>query len=311
MSDAPQPSATQAKKRSRSEGWAERGRAERDWGAGHRTITDEAHRIVSASTFYSKLEYWRIVAQLKKGIVADAHPLLLCLDVNGLLIHRERNAGDARDGYRRIGDTPYTFRARPGASSFVDWCLRHFAVGVWSSMQEENVHATLLALLGAKRCEKLLFVWGRARTTPAGEGAPAGGLQPDGSWEKELRYKRLADLWEQVPGAARYAGSATLLIDDDAAKAAANPPHLLACPAAWDPAVEGDGTLFTGRDFGPLASYLERMRRHVAASAAAAPDIRPWVEANPFGPLAAACAPFGTLAGDEARPPPNNRERKK
>lgn len=233
--------------------------------------------------------------------LAERPRVLLILDVNGLLVQRQKIGwGDGAlgvpPGYTPIGNC-WCVRARPGAAEFIAFCMGHFAVGLWSTMTSENLQRVVQALLPLPGLrEQLQFVWGAESCTPTGEVTSSG---------KQLMQKRLEVLWSEA-GLHVYAPSATLLVDDDPYKAAANPPHTSVHPPAWSHDDDDDSLLLAD---GPLRSWLDRLltslppppplpsssplkdcsvlechRALVAARAAHhAVDIRPFVAANPWG----------------------------
>jgi hypothetical protein len=120
------------------------------------------------------------------------------LDINGLLVDRTmavlRDAQDAAvEPDLRVG--AFHVYDRPGMRPFVHMLLARFVVGVWSSARQHNLRGMVSHIFGAHE-ERLAFVWGQEACTYSGTSAFAA-----------------------------FGPHNTLLVDDDAYKAARNPPH--------------------------------------------------------------------------------------
>ena len=116
---------------------------------------------------------------------------------------------------------------RAHIDDFIDWIHERFTVGVWSSAREHNARALVNHAWGAKRRDKLAFVWGQDRCTHAGAMDPR-----DGPRSKPILLKDLRKLWA-TPSYARFGPSNTLLLDDSPYKAVMNPPHTALHPAEY------------------------------------------------------------------------------
>ncbi len=138
------------------------------------------------------------------------------LDINGLLVDRTmavlRDAQDAAvEPDLRVG--AFHVYDRPGMRPFVHMLLARFVVGVWSSARQHNLRGMVSHIFGAHE-ERLAFVWGQEACTYSGTSAA----------HKPLFLKELARVWTE-PAFAAFGPHNTLLVDDDAYKAARNPPH--------------------------------------------------------------------------------------
>jgi hypothetical protein len=201
-------------------------------------------------------------------------PVLLILDVNGLLLDRQRSApapgGPAPDlvySAPNNGLRSYVYD-RPHAREFVDWAMARFRVAVWSSAQMHNLRPLVAHVFGAAAAQ-LAFVWAQEHCTRDGSvPSRAGGVKP--RFTKDLRRVWDAGLGE--PGA-------TLLVDDDPYKAARNPPHTAIHPPAYAVAqrAQDDG-------LAPHAPLRRMLQRLADARGVAVPD---FVAANPLAPDAA------------------------
>ena len=138
------------------------------------------------------------------------------LDVNGLLIERSitvlRNAQDEPvEPDMRVG--AFHVYNRPGLQAFITMLMERFVVGVWSSARQHNLRGLVRHIFGAYE-ERLAFAWGQESCTYAGTTAD----------NKPLFLKELGRVWAE-PAFASFGPHNTLLVDDDAYKAARNPPN--------------------------------------------------------------------------------------
>jgi hypothetical protein len=144
------------------------------------------------------------------------------LDVNGLLIERSMAAlcdvhNVPVEADQRVG--AFHIYNRPGLHAFVRMLLDRFVVGVWSSARQHNLRGMVRHIFGAYE-DRLAFVWGQEACSYAGTSAK----------KKPLFLKELGRLWTE-PAFAPFGPHNTLLVDDDAYKAARNPPHTAIHPA--------------------------------------------------------------------------------
>ena len=158
------------------------------------------------------------------------HKHLLVVDLNGLLVDRRMSPHVAPDGTKVAPDGKFgrfLVYNRAHIDDFIDWIHERFTVGVWSSAREHNARALVNHAWGAKRRDKLAFVWGQDRCTHAGAMDPR-----DGPRSKPILLKDLRKLWA-TPSYARFGPSNTLLLDDSPYKAVMNPPHTALHPAEY------------------------------------------------------------------------------
>ena len=134
--------------------------------------------------------------------------LLLVLDLNGTLL------------YRTLGIKNYV--PRPGLKEFLDYCFRNHSVLIWSSAKPHNVAGVCEKLLTSAQRKLLLGKWGRDTF----------GLTPHQYKQRVQVYKNLDTVWQNAALQRRHPNSATgetwgqhntVLIDDSAIKAAAQP----------------------------------------------------------------------------------------
>jgi hypothetical protein len=184
---------------------------------------------------------------------------LLILDLNNMLVAR------APYEMRKQGGMFARSIKRPGADAFVDFCLEHFAVGVWSCGQLKNME---LWLFGG-RAERLAFAWHQEHATnkyPRTSAVDA---------KKPLFVKELNGIFRQYPC---WGPHNTLLLDDHLEKFEDNPPHTCVLVPAFEwSRAEAD------RQLGQQSS---------AAAAAAAAAVAPATAAAADGTL----LPGGKLA---------------
>ena len=113
---------------------------------------------------------------------------------------------------------------RPGLQAFITMLMERFVVGVWSSARQHNLRGLVRHIFGAYE-ERLAFAWGQEACTYAGTTAD----------NKPLFLKELGRVWAE-PAFASFGPYNTLLVDDDAYKAARNPPNTAIHPKkVWRP----------------------------------------------------------------------------
>jgi len=144
------------------------------------------------------------------------------LDINGLLIERSltllKNAQeepiepDVKVGALHVYN-------RPGLRAFIAMLMERFVVGVWSSARQHNLRGLVRHIFVGQE-ERLAFAWGQEACTYAGTTAKS----------KPLFLKELGRVWAE-PAFASFGPHNTLLVDDDAYKAARNPPNTAIHPA--------------------------------------------------------------------------------
>ena len=196
--------------------------------------------------------------------------VLLVLDVNGLLVHRERpwNRDAVTQTLKRGPDRAFPRFVcwdRPYVRPFLRWALLHFEVGVWSSMMPVNV-GTLVAHTFGEVQGKLKFVHGRPMC--------------DGTGTVDVRgadrvTKRLDKVWEG------HGEGFTLLLDDSVDKTAVNPAGTCIVPKAFHPArVDAAEDTALGPE-GEITTYLAKLLEAVEGEGK---TVQEFVLANPLAP---------------------------
>ena len=139
----------------------------------------------------------------------EPQSLLLVLDLNGTLLMRKR----ASKSY-----TP-----RPSLDQFLAYCFEHHSVLIWSSATPGNVTGICSKVFSQKRREKLLGEWGRDTL----------GLTPTQYMDRVQVYKKLDRIWDSESlswKGVKWDQRNTVLIDDSALKASAQPHNLVEIP---------------------------------------------------------------------------------
>ena len=167
-------------------------------------------------------------------------PLLLVLDLNGTLLFRPRSS----TGYQ----------PRPSLLPFLAHCITNYKVLVWSSATPHNVTAICSKIFTPEQRKLLLGEWGRDTL----------GLTQQQYNAKVQVYKRLDRIWSMDriqrshPGCVdggRWSQKNTLLLDDSALKASAQPYNAVVVPEF----VKGGGAEQTDgiEVLGQVLAYLE------------------------------------------------------
>jgi hypothetical protein len=146
--------------------------------------------------------------------VFPSQRLLVVIDLNGTLLHR-KNAKASFVGRKHVG-------------RFLAHLLQHHAVMIWSSSKPDNVSKMVAQLFSKDDRAKLAAEWARDTL----------GLDPVQFAHKVQVYKQLSWVWgsDQVKPhplaaeGARWDQSNTILIDDSALKAVAEPYNLVELP---------------------------------------------------------------------------------
>ncbi|OMO62940.1 NLI interacting factor [Corchorus capsularis] len=220
------------------------------------TLEDTAKEKKTSLILHSSLE--RICTNFPKK-------KLLVLDLNGILVDVVPNPGEFRPDIKLSGKGVFK---RPFCNDFLEFCLRTFNVGIWSSRINKNVRI-LVDFLLRKRKKNLLFCWDRSRCTITK-------LETLEDKPKPLVLKELRKLWKNVSKLpwekGEYDESNTLLLDDSPYKALRNPANTAIFPFPYQYTDAEDASLGPGGD---IRTYLEGV--------AAAEDVQKYVEQNPFG----------------------------
>ena len=189
--------------------------------------------------------------QVARTPTAAAPRHLLVLDVNGLLLDRQRSRVEGAPPpdleYGSASLRSYVYD-RPHAREFVAWALQRFRVAVWSSARSQNL-APLVQHVFGDGARALAFVWAQDRCGVDGSVELTG--RRGGRKPKFL--KPLAAVWDAGLGEPH----ATLLVDDDRYKAARNPAHTAVHPAPYTVAQRGSDAALA--DGGALRRLLARM----------------------------------------------------
>ncbi|KAL9031896.1 MAG: hypothetical protein Q9196_000092 [Gyalolechia fulgens] len=173
----------------------------------------------------------------------SAQPLLLVLDLNGTLLYRPK----ASSGYK----------PRPYLKPFLAHCGSNYQTLVWSSATPQNVTAICANIFRPQERRALLGEWGRDTLD----------LTPQQYKAKVQVYKRLDRIWaldrmqRSHPGHAfggRWSQKNTLLLDDSAMKASAQPYNAVVVPEFVK---DGREEQQNGTDvLGQVVAYVEMAR---------------------------------------------------
>ena len=206
----------------------------------HTSLKDDLIHLPAPTPTSAYLSYAHAIPNL----LSSPQRLLLVLDLNGTLLYRAR----ASQNY-----TP-----RPCLSEFLKYSFANHSLLVWSSAQPYNVKGVCTRLFSRSQREMLLGEWGRDTL----------GLTPSQYKERVQVYKRLDRIWDNenlqhshpgFEGGERWGQHNTLLIDDSALKASAQPFNHVEVPEFVRGGREEGGD---GRDvLGQVVEYLEEARK--------------------------------------------------
>jgi NLI interacting factor-like phosphatase len=137
--------------------------------------------------------------------------LLVVIDLNGTLLSRTNRKS--------------SFHARENVDKFLAYLLEHHYVMVWSSSRPQNVQDMVAQLLSKEQRDVLVAIWARDTLR----------LTPNQYANKVQVYKQLSWIWESdISSKNQDSGvwdqANTVLIDDSAKKAAAEPYNILQIP---------------------------------------------------------------------------------
>ncbi|KAF2640530.1 HAD-like protein [Massarina eburnea CBS 473.64] len=172
---------------------------------------------------------YRIQAMGEPEAVDPPTPKLVILDLNGTLL------------YRPSRKQPTKMIGRPYLTQFLNYLFENFSVMVWSSARPDNVKALVDTGLGPLQ-DQLVARWARDTL----------GLSPQHYNMNVQCYKNLDLVWDSEVGKG-FNQSNTILIDDSALKASAQPFNLLEIP-------EFTGESSPNDVLGEVAGYLELLR---------------------------------------------------
>lgn len=183
-------------------------------------------------------------AHATPNLLSSPQRLLLVLDLNGTLLCRS------------LASQNYT--PRPCLSNFLEYAFANHSLLVWSSAQPYNVKGVCTRLFSRGQRDMLLGEWGRDTL----------GLTSAQYKERVQVYKRLERIWgnenlqHSHPGfelGQRWSQHNTVLIDDSALKASAQPFNHVEVPEFVRGGGEKEGD---GRDvLGQVVGYLEEARK--------------------------------------------------
>ncbi|MBL8484310.1 MAG: HAD family hydrolase [Rhodocyclaceae bacterium] len=157
---------------------------------------------------------------------------LLILDLDETLMHASMH-GLPRAADFRIG--PYGALKRPHVAEFIEYCLEHYTLAVWTSSSDTYAQCAVEALFPA--AARLAFLWARDHCAME--------LRMDGlevAWIKNLQQV------EQLG----YGLDRVIAVDDSPEKYCYQPENLLPCKAFY-----GDSQ---DRELLDLTHYLERVK---------------------------------------------------
>jgi hypothetical protein len=198
--------------------------------------------------------YMNQASEEPSAIDSPSH-ILVILDLNGTVLHRpNRNAK--------------TMIARPYLKPFLRYLFQNFKVMVWSSAKPANVKALVDQSLDKDLRSKLVATWARDTF----------GLSATNFNQNVQVYKNLRLIWSrdqiqqhhpEYKAGQRFGQHNTVLIDDSALKASAQPHNLLEIPEfeATPEQMEGDVLR-------EVAGYLEMLRQQA--------DVSKFVNKQPF-----------------------------
>jgi hypothetical protein len=174
--------------------------------------------------------------------------LLVIIDLNGTLLHRKNSKA--------------TFEARKNVGPFLQHLLQHHSVMIWSSSKPDNVSKMVGQLFTDTDRSKLVAEWARDTLD----------LSPAQYAHKVQVYKQLSWVWAKKAKRAvqphplardgvRWGQGNTVLLDDSALKAVAEPHNLVELP-------EFEGGDEAGDVLGRVLAYIEWIRGFHDVSAA-------------------------------------------
>ncbi|GBG91969.1 hypothetical protein CBR_g54065 [Chara braunii] len=198
--------------------------------------------------------------ELLASIRAAFLPKLLIVDINGFLVHRcfkkeynSRLSCGSRVKFFRPPDGAvgqFYIWERAHSRDFIRWAQANFAVGIWSSALQRNVHGLLEHLLGENAEESFTFVWDQSLCTGSG-------LRHPENRHKAIYFKELSKVWACEELITLYNETNTLLVDECAYKVIKNPPYTSIHPPEYVGNDKGDNALGEG---GLIREELKRFQ---------------------------------------------------
>jgi hypothetical protein len=164
-----------------------------------------------SASYLAQAEVDRVLDVEDASTVHYPRRLLVVIDLNGTILCRTNRKS--------------SFQRRKNVEKFMAYLLDKHSVMVWSSSRPHNVKDMLSGLLSQAQREKLVTTWARdtLRLTKT-------------QYEHKVQvYKQLSWIWEsdigsQNPDSGLWDQTNTVLIDDSAKKAAAEPYNLVEIP---------------------------------------------------------------------------------
>uniref|UniRef100_A0ACD5WDM9 Uncharacterized protein n=1 Tax=Avena sativa TaxID=4498 RepID=A0ACD5WDM9_AVESA len=225
------------------------------------------NRISPSSLPQAYSENLRVPFSPRHSLVGVRKKKLLILDLNGLLADINEDIHNAHMADAKVRGK-LVFR-RPYCDDFLNFCIRNFELGIWSSRKRKNVDSVVDILMRDLK-PYLLFSWDRSKCTITGRKT----LE---NMHKPIVLKELRKLWnKEEPGLpwveGEFSPSNTLLVDDSPYKALRNPPYSAIFPHPFSYLNSKDNSLGPGGD---LRVYLENL--------VFADDVECFVRNHPFG----------------------------
>jgi hypothetical protein len=174
--------------------------------------------------------------------------LLVILDLNGTVLHRPNRNSTTK------------MIARPYLSPFLRYLFQNFKVMVWSSARPANVKALVDQALDKDLKDMMVAIWARDTF----------GLSSANFNQNVQVYKNLRLIWSrdqiqqhhpQYEAGERFGQHNTVLIDDSALKASAQPHNLLEIPEFEATPEQMEGDMLR-----EVAGYLEILKQQLDVS---------------------------------------------
>ncbi|KAF2858476.1 HAD-like protein [Piedraia hortae CBS 480.64] len=181
-------------------------------------------------------EYLRECEELSPAITSP-RKLLVILDLNGTLLHRNVRGGNN------------DFVERKHVRQFIDYLTAQHQVMVWSSARPTNVDCMCNRLFTPEQRAQLVAVWGRDHLR----------LTPEQYKQRVQIYKQLQWVWQDDVIGKGWSVGNTVLIDDSEEKAASEPYNLILLDK-FEGKADDDVLL-------DVENYLEKVRRREHAGA--------------------------------------------
>lgn len=181
--------------------------------------------------------------------------LLLILDLNGTLLVRRRASS--------------SYTPRPSLERFLRYCFQHHSVLLWSSATPFNVKSICRKIFSKEQRRNLLGEWGRDTLglTPA---QYKGHVQVYKKLDRVWDSKALSSMHPDAEKGVKWDQRNTVLIDDSALKASAQPHNLVHIPEFTKDKADSCDVLQQ------VVAYLEELRMYE--------DVSNFIKQTPFRP---------------------------